>query len=298
MWLLLALFGHLLNAFVFLTDKAFVAKLYPSPKALAFISGAAGFFTFFLFPWYLKPAGTDIILAAMGAGIISVPALIFFFQSLSREEVSRVVPSIGSLTPLFTFGLSYGILGERLGDKFLTGFILLAAGGALIALRSFNEIFLRRRYALFFLEIGAAFLFALGWVLQKYAFNGTDDFSAFLWSRVGSLGAALPLLFFAEVREKLRFAELRGKGMKTGLLYGISRIFAGVSPLVILLAISFGSATMVNALQGIQYAFLFLLALLFAKRFPAIFSEEISRNIVAQKAAATVLIISGLAFLV
>lgn len=302
MWLILATLGHLLNAFVYLTDKAFVTKLYPSPKALTFISGAAGVFLFAAFPWYPKPASYDVIIAGVGSGLISIPALLYFFKAVQRDEVSRVVPAIGSLIPLFTFGLSYWILAERLMSTSLAAFILLALGGILIAFRSFTFSFLQRMYSHFFLEIMVAFLFSLTFVLQKYAFEGTDDFSAFLWSRIGAVGAALPLLLFTEVREKLKFLDLLSNGatsgLKKGMLFIVTRIFAGISPLIILLAISFGSATLVNSLQGLQYGLLFLLTLIFSRRFPDIFREEMTRRVLVQKSIATAMIIAGLALLV
>lgn len=298
MWLILAIIGHLTNALVFITDKAFVQKIYPSPRALAFISGAAGIFTFMAFPWFLRPAPYDVVGAAIAAGAISIPGLFYFFSALQKDEVSRVVPAIGSITPLFTFGLSYVLLVERLPDRFLAAFGLLAFGGLLMAFRSFRDVFSQHSYSLFSLEILTAFLFALSFVLQKYAFEGTDDFSAFLWSRVGAVGAALPFLASREVRERLRFSELRGSGIKTGALYIVSRIFAGISPLIILLAISFGSASLVNALQGIQYVFLFLLAILFSSRWPDIFKEELNKSALAQKSLATLLIVAGLALLI
>ena len=298
MWLPLAILGHLLNALVYLIDRAFVVKFYPSPKALAFISGASGVFLFFAFPWFPKSASADVALAGIVSGLISVPALVYFFRAMQQDEVSRVVPAVGSMIPLFTFGLSYWILAERLESVSFSAFILLALGGVLIAFHSFEVRFLRRAYGLFFLEFFVALLFSLTFVLQKYAFDGTDDFSAFLWSRIGAVGAALPLLLSKEVREKMRFSELRGGGIKRSALFMVSRIFAGISPLIILLAIAFGSATLVNSIQGLQYGFLFLLALLFSRRWPEIFGEEISKSVLVQKSIATALIIAGLALLV
>lgn len=302
MWLFLALLGHLLNALVYLTDKAFVVKLYPSPKALAFISGAAGIFLFAAFPWYPKPTSYDVIFAGIGSGLVSIPALLYFFKAIQRDEVSRVVPAVGSMIPLFTFGLSYWILTERLMNVSLAAFILLALGGILIAFRSFTFNFLQHMYAHFFLEVMVAFLFSLTFVLQKYAFEGTDDFSAFLWSRVGAAGAAIPLLFSAEVREKLKFLDLRSNGVtsgfKKGILFIVTRIFAGISPLIILLAIAFGSPTLVNSLQGLQYGLVFILALIFSRRFPDIFQEEITKRVIIQKSIGTAMIMAGLALLV
>lgn len=301
MWLWLALLGHLLNAFVYLSDKAFVVKLYPSPTALAFISGISGVVLFVAFPWYLKPAPYDVILASVGSGLISIPALLCFFKAMQKDEVSRVVPAVGSLMPLFTFSLSYWILAERLIDVSLAAFTLLVLGGMVIAFRSFAFSFLQHMYSTLFLEVAAAFLFSLMFILQKYAFEGTDDFSAFLWSRIGAAGAAFPFLFSVEVQEKLKFLDPRRSGVmnsfQKGTLFIVTRIFSGISPLIILLAITYGSATLVNALQGLQYIFLFMLAILFSRRWPDIFHEEMSLAVIVQKGVATVMIMTGLALL-
>ncbi|KKW20280.1 MAG: hypothetical protein UY61_C0039G0002 [Candidatus Adlerbacteria bacterium GW2011_GWC1_50_9] len=272
MWLVFALFGHLMNAFVFLTDKAFVEKIFPSPKALAFISGASGIFTFALFPWFLTGGPSDAVFASIFSGAITVVALVFFFTAVGRDEISRVVPATGSLTPISTF-----------------------LGGIVIAFRSFWSLFRKKDFSLFGLELFVAFLFAVGFVTQKYGFNGLEsDFSSFLWARAGGVLAALPLLFYSDVRARLNFSEIRSGGAKKGILYAVSRIFAGISPLVITVAISFGSATLVNATQGVQYVFLYLLAILFSRRFPDIFKEGLDRGVVFQKSIALVLIVIGL----
>lgn len=295
MWLVFALFGHLMNAFVFLTDKAFVEKIFPSPKALAFISGASGIFTFVLFPWFLTGGPADAVLASLFSGAITVVALVLFFTAVGRDEISRVVPATGSLTPISTFLLSYFLLGERFDVEMLVAFSLLAFGGIIIAFRSFWSLFRKKDFSLFGLEMLVAVLFAVGFVTQKYGFNGFEsDFSSFLWARAGGVLAALPLLFYSDVRSRLAFSEIRSGGAKKGLFYAVSRIFAGVSPLMITVAISFGSATLVNATQGVQYVFLYLLAILFSRRFPDIFKEELDRAVVLQKSIALILIITGL----
>lgn len=294
MWLFIALLGHLMNAFVFLTDKAFVEKIFPSPKALAFIAGGSSIFMIPLLVWFYDGGPTDAIVVSIFSGMVGIGALVCFFTVIGKDEVSRVVPAVGSLTPLWTFLLSYFFLGERFETSILVGFLLLVVGGILVAFRSFSSLFHARALKLFFFEILVGLLFATEFVAQKYGFNAMDDFSSFLFARTGGFLAALPLLFSAEVRERLHLREIRGGGVKKGVLYVVSRIFAGVSPLVITLAISFGSATLVNALQGVQYVFLYVLALFFSRRFPDIFKEERGRGVLLAKTAALVSIGAGL----
>ena len=57
--------------------------------------------------------------------------------------------------------------------------------------------------------------------------------------------------------------------------------------MICLLAIAYRSATLVNALQGLQYGFLFILAVAFSRRWPEIFNEEMTRRVIIQKSIAT-----------
>lgn len=299
MWLIVALIGHIGNAFVLISDKAFVQKLLPDPQALAFISGASGIFTFVLIPWFLVPAPLVVIAAGIFSGILFITGLVIFFTALRQDEVSRVVPAMGSMIPLFTFGLSVGILGEVLAGKFLWAFILLSIGGLLIAFRSFADIFSRLVLARFLLEILAAFLFASAAVFQKYAFNGTEDISAFLWSRIGAAAAAVPLIGYTSVRRRIAdFTRTAVGKPEVGVFYVSSQIMSGLIPLITTAAIALGNVSLVNALQGVQYVILFILAIFFSRRWPQIFAEKVSRKIFLQKSIATVLIATGLALLV
>lgn len=298
MWLILGLIGHIGNAFVAIADKASIEKRIFDPRALAFISGASNIFFFLLFPWYLKTASGDVTAAAFFSGVCFVAGVYFYFFSLDRDETSRVVPAIGSLIPIATFVFSFFLLHERLGGNTLVAFIFLIAGGLLIELKSLANFFSRRILALFSAEALAALLLALSSVFLKYAFEETDDFSAFLWSRIGFVGAAFPLLFFTSVRKEFSMSNLKIHTGKKNWWFAGSRILAGVIPLLVTAAIALGSPTLVNALQGAQYGFLFLLAMIFSKRWPKIFGEDTGYRSIIQKSVATVLIISGLYFLV
>jgi hypothetical protein len=53
----------------------------------------------------------------------------------------------------------------------------------------------------------------------------------------------------------------------------------------------------INALAGVQYAFLFILTLIISTYFPRVIKEKITPAIVLQKLAAIAFILSGLAIL-
>ena len=295
MWLFWALIGHIGNALIVISDKASIEKRVFNPKALAFISGATNVFTFVLVPWFLLPASPAVIFASILSGFTFVASVFFYFLALDQDEASRVVPAIGSLVPVFTFVLSFLILGERLKGELFLGFLLLVLGGILVEFRSVFSFFSRSTFSVFSYEAAAALFSASSAVSLKYAFLGTDDFSAFLWSRFGFVAAALPFLFFRSVRQEFTFSGLKLRVTGDNWWFLGSRILGGIMPLVLTAAIALGSVTLVTSVQGAQYGFLFILALIFSYRWPQIFGEEFNKKIIVQKSIALVFIVLGLA---
>ncbi|MBU2575664.1 hypothetical protein KKF64_01050, partial [Patescibacteria group bacterium] len=59
-------------------------------------------------------------------------------------------------------------------------------------------------------------------------------------------------------------------------------------------SISLASVSLVNAMQGAQYAFLLLMIILLAKKFPKIMSEKLTGAVLAQKIFAIILISIGI----
>jgi hypothetical protein len=62
-------------------------------------------------------------------------------------------------------------------------------------------------------------------------------------------------------------------------------------------SIKLGDVALVNAIQGVQYAFLLVLVAVLAKKYPRVLEEKLNRAILAQKIFAIVIIGIGLALL-
>lgn len=298
MWLLLALIGHIGNALVFLSDKASIEKRVFDPRALALLAGMSNVVPFFLIPWFLRGGSVAVVGAAVLSGALFFLSLLLYFFAVDRDEISRVVPTIGSIAPLFIFFFGFFLLGEGLSSRALAAFFLLLCGGILVEFRAVSHLFSANALRTFSLEIGAALVFAAASVLLKYSFNESDDISAFLWSRIGFAGAAVPLIFSFAVRQQFFSRVLHSHLRGNNVWFIGSRILGGISPLILTAAVALGSVVLVNAVQGVQYVFLFVLALLFSRRWPRIFQEHVARDTILQKIIAIIFIMVGLFLLV
>ena len=299
-WLSVTILSYLILAIVFLIDKYLLAGPIPNPKVFTFYVGTLGILVLLLVPFvgFYFPVTKQIILSIL-AGAIFIYANFWFYKALRLFETSRVVPAIGGMIPLFTFGLVYVFSSGKETLSFCEGaaFILLIIGAVLIVLE--KEKFITKKS----LQISAlaAFLFSLSFVLTKYVYLAQPFWNGFIWIRIGGLLTAF--CFFLFFNEEIKAEISKGRktfSQKTAGIFFANQSLGGGGVILQNWAIALAPLTyvaIINALQGVQYVFLLAVAVLFSFKFPKILKEEISRKILLQKIIAILLIGGGLALL-
>jgi len=302
-WLFFAIVAYFLFAVTAILDKFLLKKRIPSAAAYVFYVGILSIFSFILLPFDFVWVGWNNFVAELAIGGILLGAVYTFILAIKNQEVSRSATLIGGLTPLFTLVLSYFILGERLEVNQLMAFILLITGGILISIKldvNFKKHHTKEFWLAVLTAVIAAALFALYYVLAKQVFSdqliGRHFIAAFAYSRFGSFLAALLFLLVPVYRKEI-FGAHKTAGTAGGVLFVINKVLAAVSFIALNYSVKLGSATLVNAMQGIQFVFLLGLVILLSHKFPKIIKEEFNRKILIQKIIAVALIISGMAVL-
>ncbi len=300
-WLLIAIIAHFLNAGIFIIDKYLLKRGFPNPLSYAFYMGILSIFVLLLAPFgFSIPSVTQIIIS-LAAGIVWLLAIIIFYTALHKGEASRVVPTVGGLIPLFTLALSFIFLGERLSLKELFAFCLLVSGGIILSLLvTKTKVFFKDKEIVltkaFIPALGAALVFAVYFVMIKFVFLNQDFVSGIIWIRLGAVLGALLLLIPLSFRQMI---FKKGETIKTKALglFLSAKSLGALSGLLLYWAIFLGSVTLVNALQGVQYLFLLVLAFLLFRKFPSL-KEQFERRVLVQKIFAIILICLGLMVLV
>ena len=77
----------------------------------------------------------------------------------------------------------------------------------------------------------------------------------------------------------------------------LNKILGAIGALLISFALSRGPATLVNALQGLQYAFVFILAAILYIFLPGVVRENFGKKAIIQKVSGMILVSVGLFFL-
>lgn len=298
-WLIIAILSYFFWAVVSTTDKYLLgSKLIPSPKVYTFYMGILGILALGLIPFVgFSFFSVPQITLSLLSGAFFVLGSFFLYNALEKFEVSRVVPAIGGLLPVFTYGLIFSFSQGReiLVFKDFIVFILLLAGSVLITIEK-TKLVTRKSFQLAAL---AAFLFSLSFVLSKYVYSVQSFWPSFLWMRIGGFIMAVSFIFTEEVREEL-FRTKVSFQKKTALLF-LSNQALGAGAFVLLNWAIFLAPliylTIINALAGTEYMFLLIFTIFLSFKFPQILKEEISRKILFQKIIAILLIGGGLALL-
>ena len=325
LWLVIIIISYFISAVVYLIDKYLLGESIFSPRILSFYIGILGISSVFLIPFtgFYIPSNWQIILSLLSGGFL-VYGTFWFYKGLQLLETSRIVPAVGGLSPLFSFVLIYLFSS---GQKTLSfyeniAFILLIFGSVLINLplhifsleevKNIKGLFLSKSISNrsnFFKKssIGikystiTAFLFSLSFVLAKYVYLGQSFWNGFIWMRIGGfLTAVIFFLLFSDTRNDIFKLKINFKKSAI-IIFLLAQVFSAVAAILQNWAISLASliyVPVINALQGVQYIFLFIFTVILSLKFPKILKEEISKKIIFQKIIAMFLVIAGILVLI
>ncbi len=302
-WLIIALFAYFLLAVVFLVDKHLLTAAIPDPKIYAFYVGVLGFSALLLAPFvgFYLPEKSQLALSLL-SGFFFVCGLFWFYKTLRLFEASRVVPVVGGLTPLFVLILIYlfSCGKETLPPLGFLAFIFLVAGSVLLNFRKDKSINLIS----FKFSALSAFLLSLSFVSVKYVYLSQPFWNGFIWRSVGGfLTAVLFFLCFPEIKKgifKKKENPPLDRPKKTATVFLANQAAGAAGNILQNWAIALAPLAyvpFVNALQGVQYVFLLIMAFIISFKFPGVLKEEMSREIIFQKILAILLMAAGLAVL-
>lgn len=278
-WALVALVGYFFSAVSVLFDKYLLSDRIATPAIYAFFVSLFSLFALLFIPFGFQFPGLYTTGVFLLSGIFFVYGLVAFYTAVQKHEVSRVAPLLGTTVSLIAFLAVFipGVAGESIfGPRYLLALGLLIAGGLLISF----DLPLRKKESIPKLILVAGLAMGISMILLKQGYNDADFISGLVWSRLGIFIGGLSLLFFSSYRRQI-FAQLSHFSVKpdqarsTGALFVLSKTCAGVASFLITYAVAQGSVSFVQALSGMQYVFVLLLAFPLALRYPKVFGEKL-----------------------
>lgn len=307
MWLTLSIIGYAILAVVAIMDKFLLSSAKVQPVLYTFYSSIFVLPLLLLVPFGVNFLHTPFDWAiAILSGLSFAFALWTMFLGFEKSEISHVGPLVGAATPLFVLLFSNLFLAEILTIRQLIASGLLIVGSLIVSFEKSKQH--TGWHSGMMWGIMAGLLFAISHVSAKYIYINYDFFSGFIWTRaaVGIFGLILlfhPIvqrsLFKNTILDKVKNKFLSVKSKKDNIvLVVINKILSTVGVVIVQYAMAIGSVSLVNALNGLQYAFLIILVLLFSKFWPKKFKEDFAPGEIAQELLAVTIIICGLILLV
>ena len=299
-WLIIALSAYLGLAAVAVIDKYLLAGPIKSPAVYAATIGLLSVFAFLILPFSPFVPTLSQLALDISAGAFFIFALLAYFTALKKGEASRVVPLSAACVPLFTLILANIFIGESLTGNQLLGFGILVLGGVVITFAGGGKNTLGKKelHKIYALAVLASFLFAVHFILMKQVYFGQPFVGGLIWSALGKIVGAVILLTVLKHYgrlPKLKFKVKHAKN-KSFSFFVLARVLGGLSGIAQNYAIFLASVSLVNALQGFQHAFLFLLIYILGKKVTTL-KEDFNPRQLLQKVSAVIILSFGIAMI-
>lgn len=286
-----AIAAYFLNSVSVLVDKVIISKQKTNPLTYVFFVSALSLIALIAVPFTPLPTLPALLLASLSTLLWTYGAY-YLFSSLQTGQASRVVPIIGTLTPIFllihgSFTKALTINQTWAAGLLITGLIILIAPTLKGKINHKEFVF----------EVLSALLFALSYILLRDAFLLSNFLTVFSWSKLILIPIGLLLLCLPAAR-KIIFAKQEGSTMKflskRGVLFIFGQACGGSSQMLLNFSISLATPALVNSLQGIQYLFIFIFSVLLSLKYKQFFKENLSPFIIVSKVFGLILVGLGL----
>jgi len=278
-WLTFALAGYFFNAVTAIFDKFLLAGRIKEPVVYAFFVSILSLFAIVLVPFGYQSIPWQTSVVFVISGMLFLYGLVAFYNAVKRSEISRVAPLVG-ITISVIAGVASLAFGPAayvtLSPGHFFSLLLLLAGAFLIAF----DLPLKENDALMKSTLLSGALMALSLLFLKTGYRNADFVNGLLWSRLGFIVGGFSLFIIPEYRriilENTRtLSSSNRRDVSTGALFILNKIFGAAASFLLTYAAFLGPVTFIQALNGVQYAFVLVLTIPLAMRFPKIFEEKL-----------------------
>jgi len=296
LWVLAITSAYLCFALASLGDRIVLSG--PSrPKSYTFFVGTLSATVILLIPFIGISVPQGILwLWIILAALFNILGIYSMFTALDNFDVSKIIPTVGALQPIFVVVFSLLIWGgDAMKGSQVFAFAILLLGSVLISIEK-NYRVTRRSLKLSFF---AALFFSLEMIFAKIAYLEFPFWDSFIWMKMFGFVFVTIFLFSKTFREDIFHVDQK-LDKKNGIIFFLAQGFGGLANILQGWAVSLVPLAylgIMNAMKGLQYIFLFIFALIISITLPKLLNEKISKAIIIQRIIAIGLIIIGLGVL-
>lgn len=292
-WFVLALISPALLTVVYFIDKYVIeskVKDYRGMPIYGAISGGVVGTLFWLFSGQPILSQRDTLLVIF-SGVISLFAYYLYFNALAKSNTSYII-ILFQTTPILTLILAFLFLKETITIKQLVGFALILSSAIALSLEKRREKFTLS--SSLYLILLSNLLLATAAILIKFTINANSFSKIFSYESWGiALGGLLLYSLFPIVR-KAFIESFISVGQKVLSIMFFNELIFVTSKATQFLAIALGPVALVSVLGSTQTFYGIIYGAMLTLLVPRIFKEDISKNGLLQKIAASVVLLFGM----
>jgi uncharacterized membrane protein len=300
MYITIAVIGYIMLAVVFILDKFILTKSVPKVTVYTFYSTIFMLGALLLLPFGggLLVSSTHWLISTLSGGAFGV-GIWTLYIAVKAGEASHVNPYSGAIVTISTFILAGIFLGEDLSSIQQMGVGVLVIASILLSYQKTENS--KSAVGSFFWATVSGIAFAISHVSAKYIYSLYPFITGFVWTKASTGLFALFFLLVPAVRKSFRMhaGEKKTFARRHSILIVIvAKVLAIMAVILIQYAIATGETSVVVALSGLQFAFMFI-AVVFLTRFaPRVFREYFTkREYFIQSCGIILVVIGSLLFL-
>lgn len=310
LWLIIIILSNFFYGAVFVVDKFLLSKKLPALVYTFLVAILGGSFGLALIPWIntFPNFYTALIILLIDASFIF--ALFLFYSALNKGEALRVAPLIGGLKPILIIIIAKIFIQESLDLNQFFAVIIVIIAGIILAIPDKRKSSKKAAILPILLACFASLFFAIHDSFLKLIYNDLEFWQGFFWARMGFIVIPLIFLLIPGFIKTLKTTLAKSKSKKleatndlnltkTTLLFIGAQSMGALAFILFNYAIKIGQVSIVNSLQGMQYAFLFIFIIILTRfdKFKPVFKESLNKKVFIQKTIAISLIIVGVILL-
>ena len=283
-WIFFATIALLLWAFANIVDRYIASRELHDPILITTLFGFCVYLIFIVMSLFGGHPGVpfSIIVWAFVAGLAYTSACYLYYKVLSREEISKLAPTM-SMEPIVVAFFAFFVFQEHLKLLSYLGIIMIVAGAILMNYKKHSKLSARR---LQLWAVISVVLFAAKNLIFKYTTIEAPLLSVLFWFGLGGLMVSLCL--YAKHHPHLRRQDRKGLRF-----IALSALLSALALLFYVESLNRGPVTLVSAFVATKPLAVLILALLISRWHPMVLQEKFDRQSILKKVSATVIIVLG-----
>ena len=189
MIILLTIFQYLVQATVDLMDKFLISTRKIEPVNYTFYTVVTGLLLILVWPWFFAILPFKFMALDLLSGVLFSLAMYVFFVALSQGEVSRVIPYVFGLVPVFDI-LIANVTGRNILNIHQFAAVIILIPGALIVSHQKGKFWGKHVG----LKTLSAFLFSSYYALWQYGSQTGNVLNNLIYNRIGAAAILIVLL--------------------------------------------------------------------------------------------------------